>query len=164
MDIEDIPAEVRWKIATKASNMASVASSHALREVVGEEVADQMETMMMGEGGKQAGELAAQLGLPASNAIETSEAWEIVGQILLGPEIESHVVEADKDRIVDRITSCAMLNAHQELGLPFAELPEHCQAYNTNAVESINPKYTQHFTKRMCAGDKYCESYVELKK
>jgi hypothetical protein len=132
-------------------------------EVVDEKVAGQIKNMIMAEGGKQAGELAAKLGLPANNAIETSEAWEIVGTILLGPEIESKVVEAADDRIVDRITGCAMLNAHQELGLDFAELPEHCQAYNTNAVEAINPEYTQHFTKRMCTGDKYCESYVELK-
>jgi L-2-amino-thiazoline-4-carboxylic acid hydrolase len=164
MDIEYIPAEIRWKIATKASTMATVAQSHALQDVVNDEVADQMLSMMMGETGKQAGELAATLGLPAGNAIETSEAWGIVGTILLGPEIESQVVEADENRVVDRITGCAMLNAHQELGLPFFELPGHCQAYNSNTVEAINPKYTQHFTKRMCAGDKYCESYVELKK
>lgn len=164
MDIGDIPAEMRWKIATKASNMASVAQMHAIQEVAGEEAADQMESMIMGEGGKQAGQLAAQLGLPAGNAVETSEAWGIVGMILMGPEIESHVVEADEDHIVDQITGCAMLNAHQELGVSLTGLAEHCQAYNTNAVESINPQYTQHFTKRMCAGDKYCESYVELKK
>lgn len=164
MDIENIPAEVRWKIATKASNIASVAQMHAFEEVAGEEVAGQIENMIMGEGGKQAGELAAQLGLPANNAIETSEAWGIVGTILLGPEIESEVVEADENRIVDRITGCAMLNAHQELGVSLTGLADHCQAYNSNAVEAINPKYTQHFTKRMCAGDKYCESHVELKK
>ncbi|MDP3066593.1 MAG: hypothetical protein Q8N08_07635 [Methanobacteriaceae archaeon] len=164
MDIEDIPAEVRWQIATKASNIASVAQVHALQEVAGEEAADQMECMIMREGGKQAGELAATLGLPAGNAIETSEAWEIMGKILLGPEIESHVVEADENRIVDRITGCAMLNAHQELGAPLAGLPEHCQAYNTNAVESINPRYTQQFSKKMCAGNEYCESTLELKK
>ncbi|MDD1763992.1 MAG: hypothetical protein LUQ70_04695 [Methanobacteriaceae archaeon] len=84
--------------------------------------------------------------------------------ILMGPEIESHVVEADEDHIVDRITGSAMLNAHHELGVSLTGLAEHCQAYNTNAVESINPQYTQHFTKSMCTGDKYCESYVELKK
>lgn len=142
MDIEDIPAEVRWKIATKASNMASVAQMHAIEEFAGEEVANQMESMIMGEGGKQAGELAVQLGLPANNAIETSEAWGIVGTILLGPEIESEVIKADEDCIMDRITGCAMLNAHHELGVSLTGLADHCQAYNTNAVESINPKYT----------------------
>jgi len=164
MDIEDIPAEVRWKIATKASNMASVAQMNAFEEVAGKEAANQMEDIIMGEGGKQAGELAIQLGLPANNAIETSEAWGIVGTIMLGPEIKSEVVEADEDHIVDRITGCAMLNAHQELGVPLTGLAEGCQAYNTNAVEAINPKYTQHFAKRMCAGDEFCESHVELKK
>jgi hypothetical protein len=164
MDIEDIPAEVRWQIATKASNISNVAQSMAVKELVGEEAADHMFKMVMAEGGKQAGELADSLGLPSGNAIETSEAWEIVGKIMLGPEIESHTVEFDKNRIVDRITSCPMLNANKELGAHSSALPEHCQVYNTNAVEAINPKYTQYFSKRMCAGDKYCESTVELKK
>ncbi|MDD1763993.1 MAG: hypothetical protein LUQ70_04700 [Methanobacteriaceae archaeon] len=77
MDIGDIPVEMRLKVATKASNMASVAQMHAIQEVAGEEAADQMESMIMGEGGKQAGQLAVQLGLPAGNAVETVKPGEL---------------------------------------------------------------------------------------
>ena len=126
MNIEDIPAELRWEIATKSSTMASIAQMHAFQEIAGEEAANQIESMVMSEGGKQAGELAAKLGLPSEDAIQTSEAWEIVGKIIMGPEIECNVVEADPERIVERITGCPMLNAHKELGLTLEGLSEHC--------------------------------------
>lgn len=163
MELENIPGEVKWQIATKSANIASVVQDMAFREAVGEEVVNQIQNMLMTEGGKQAGETANLLELPAGNAIETSEAWGIISSITMGPEIESTTVESSKDRVVDRITSCPMLNAHEEVGAPLSGTPEHCQAYNTNAVESINPRYTQYFTKRMCTGDKYCESILELK-
>jgi hypothetical protein len=163
MEVGNIPAELRWQIATKSANIASAALDMAFREAVGDEVVNQIQNMLMAEGGKQAGATAKMLELPSANAAETSKTWEIISSITLGPEIESYTTESSEDRIVDQIKSCPMLNAHNEIGAPLSGTPEHCQTYNTNAVESINPRYTQYFTKRMCTGDEYCESILELK-
>lgn len=163
MELEDIPAEVRWEIATKSAQSLSIGYGMAFRQILGEETVAQVEEAIWAEGGKEIKNIADSLGLPAGNAIEVDDAFGFVGMILLG-KFEYETLEATNERVIQRVTSCPNLNSLKEMNAPIVSTSHICQVYSTIAVEELNPKYTQKFGKRMCAGDEYCEYAVELKK
>lgn len=117
----------------------------------------------MRESGKEIKSIADSLGLPATNAIELDDAFGILGMTLWG-KMEYETIESTNDKVVQRITSCPNLNNHEEMNAPIISMPHLCQVFSKSAVEELNPKYTQNFSKKMCAGDGYCEYAIELKK
>ncbi len=164
VSIKDIPAEVRWEIATKAANSQSVVYDMLVRQIIGDKI-DEIWNVIMSEGGKESKALAESLGLPASNATEIDSTLDIISAIILGPELMGEIVEADERRVIGKITGCPMLNAHRNIGYwSTAGTPAHCQAFCQSSVESLNPRYTMRYMKRMCTGDPYCEYAIELKK
>jgi hypothetical protein len=163
MELEDIPAEVRWEIATRSAQSLSIGYSQAFRQILGDETVEKVEEAIWAEGGKEIKTIADSMGLPAGNAIEVDDAFGFLGMIILG-KMEYETLEATKDRVVQRITSCPNLNAHKEMNIPITSMPHLCQVFSTSAVEELNPEYTQSFSKRICAGDEYCEYAIELKK
>jgi len=134
-----------------------------VRQIIGDKV-DEIWNVIMSEGGKESKALAESLGLPASNAAEIDSTLDIISAIILGPELMGEIVEADERRVIGKITGCTMLNAHRNIGYgSTAGTPAHCQTFCQSSVESLNPRYTMRFTKRMCTGDPYCEYAIELK-
>lgn len=162
VSIENIPAEVRWEIATKSATAMTAAYGVFFERVLGDKYNEIVKLIWI-EGGKEAKELAEKLGLPVQDAQQVDEAWGILSKILYGPEIAWVTVESGKDRAVDRITSCPFLKRHKEMGIDTRESFDPCQAYCRSAVESLNPKYTQRFESGMCRGAPYCMSVVEKK-
>ncbi len=162
--IKDIPAEVRWEIATKAANSQSVVYDMLVRQIIGNKI-DEIWNVIMTEGGKESKIIAESLGLPANNAIEIDDALSIITTIILGPGLESDILEAKEDQVIGRMTGCPMLNAHRSVGYgPTGGTPAHCQAFCQSSVESLNPMFTMRYSKRMCVGDPYCEYAIEFKK
>ncbi len=107
--------------------------------------------------------MAESMELPAENAPDIVDAWEILSKIIMGnPEYET--IESSNDRVVNHITHCpANYNKEKDITATKNTI-EGCQRYCKILVETLNPKYTQKFNKRICSGDDYCESVVELKK
>lgn len=163
MELEDIPAEVRWEIATKAALTSSMGYNMAFREIVGAKTVDQVEDAVDTEAGRQVKIIADSLGLPAASAIEVDDAFGIVGMIIMG-KMEYEPVEITNNRVVQHITNCPILNTGKEMNAPIGSMPNHCQAFSKSAVEGLNQKYTHNFSKQMCAGDEYCQYAIELKK
>jgi len=164
VSIKDIPAEVRWEIATKAANSQSVVYDMLVRQIIGDKI-DEIWNVIMTEGGKESKTLAESLGLPASNAVEIDDTLGIISAIILGPELKGEILEANVQRVTGKITGCPMLNAHRSIGHePTAGTPSHCQAFCQSSVESLNQRYIMRYTKRMCTGDPHCEYVIELKK
>ena len=163
LSIKDVPAEVRWEIATKAANSQSVAYDMLVREIIGDKI-DEIWNLIMAEGGKESRALAESLGLPTGNALEIENALDIISTIILGPELIGETLEADEERVVQKMTGCPMLNAHRNIGHPPIGTHAHCQAFCQSSVESLNPRYTLRYMKRMCTGDPHCEYVIELKK
>jgi hypothetical protein len=160
-NIEDIPAEVRWEMATRSASSQSAAFDMMVRPIIGDKM-DEIWDQIMAEGGKGSKAMAESLGLPTGNAIEVDDASSIIAEIIMGPEFKYEVIEADEDRVRGRFTGCPWLNALQRAGLrPTAGFPNPCQSYSQNSVESLNPKYTMRYDKRMCTGDQYCEYVIE---
>ncbi|KAF5086720.1 hypothetical protein DSECCO2_53670 [anaerobic digester metagenome] len=162
VSVDDIPAEVKWEIAAKSSMDLAMGYSAAMRQVLNDKVADELEETVWAEGGKGIAEIASSIGLPTGNAQEVENAWDVVGAIVM-PGIEAEVVESSPDRVVDKITSCSTCSQAKEEGIPTEAVCRPCRAFNKNAIEALNPSYTQHFTKRMCLGDNYCEAVIEKK-
>lgn len=108
--------------------------------------------------------MAESFGLPTSNAIEIESALDIISTIILGPELVGEILEASEERLIGKTTGCPMLNAHRNIGHPPTKTPAHCQAFCQSSVESLNPRYTIRYTKRMCTGDPHCEYIIEPKK
>ena len=163
VNIKDIPAEVRWEIATKAANSQSVVYDMLVRQIIGDKI-DEIWNVIMTEGGKESKTLAESLGLPASNAVEIESTLGIISTIILGPELMGVILGANEERVIGKTTGCPMLNAHRNIGNEPTGTHAHCQAFCQNSVESLNPRYTMRYTKRMCTGDPHCEYVIELKK
>ena len=164
VSIDDIPAKVRWEIATKAANSQSVAFDMLVRQIIGDKI-DEIWNAIMMEGGKESMALAISLGLPASNAVEIDNTLSVIPAIILGPELKGEVLESNDNLVIGRTNDCPMLNAHRNIRYePTTGTPPHCQAFCQSAVESLNPMYKMRYTKRMCTGDPHCEYIIELMK
>ena len=134
-----------------------------VRQIIGDKI-DEIWNIIMTEGGKESKPMAQSLGLPISNAVEIENTLDIISAIILGPELKGEIFEANEERVIGKITSCPMLNAHRNIGhVPTAGTPAHCQAFCQVSVESLNPLYTARYMKRMCTGDPHCEYVIELK-
>jgi len=162
MELEDIPGDVRWEIATKAGLTLPIAYGLTFRQILGNETVEEVEKAIWTEGGKQLKSIADSLGLPAGDAIEVDDAFGITGMILMG-KVKYETQEAAKDRVVQRITDCPNLNAHKEMFAPIISMPHICQWYSAGAVETLNPKYSIKFSKKMCDGDSFCQYAIALK-
>jgi len=163
VSIEDIPVEVRWEIAAKAASATPLAYDMVFREVLGDRY-DEIELPIYIGAGKEMKSLAAAPGLPTDNAGDLDEAQNVLTTILYGPEFAFGKVEEAGDRVVSKVTGCAVLNQALEMGLdPKVVCLAGCQTLCKSTIENLNPKYTQRFTSAMCAGDPYCEMVIELK-
>lgn len=163
MELEDIPAEVRWEIATKSVVSMAAGYGMAFRQIVGEEPVRKVENALWAEAGKSAKSIADSLGLPARNAIEIDEAFGIAMMTVQGKS-EWEELEKTEDKVVNRITSCPVLNNHIEMNIPIITMQDLCELYSSCAVQSLNHNYDIKFDKKMCKGDGSCEYAIELKK
>jgi len=126
---------------------------------------DEIEMPIWVEGGKESKNIARSLGLPAGSAREIADTVGIVSQILYGPEFQWSVLESQGDQVTSRITGCPLINRAVEMGLdPKTVLLSACHGYSKSIVRELHPGYRLSFKKRMCVGDRYCESVIESRK
>ncbi len=163
INIEDIPAENRWKIAAKSASAMPLIYDMHFRKVLGEKY-DAIERPIWIEGGKEVKNLATALGLHSDNAIEVNKAFGIIGTILYGPEFKFNIVEETKDRVVENMIGCPILNRAREMGLdPEIVALKACMTFDKSAVENLNPEYTHRLNANMCSGSRHCEMVIERK-
>jgi len=161
ISIEDITSDKRWEIAAKSASAMPLIYDMHFRKVLGEKY-DEIERSIWTEGGKEVKNLATALGLPSDNAIEVNEAFGVIGTILFGPEFRFGIVEATKDRVVQKVIECPILNMAREMGLhPETVALKACMTFHKSAVENLNPEYTHRLNANMCSGSRYCEMIIE---
>ena len=162
--LTDIPAKVRWEIAARAANSQSVACYMPVRQLISDRI-DEIWNAIITEAGRQSKAMAQYLCLPAGNALEIDSTLGIISTIIVGPEFRGETLDAGKTHVIGRIDGCPMLNAYRNLGQDKPTgTASHCQAFCGSSVQSLNPRYTMRYTKRMCIGDDHCEYTIELKK
>ncbi|WP_414468425.1 hypothetical protein [Methanobacterium sp. ACI-7] len=122
-----------------------------------------MKELRIEEAGKEMKEILNSLEMPVENAYELYKAWEHLTRIMRG-KAEYKNILANNDLVINRITDCVILKTHKETDTPEISVSEGCSKYARTVIETLNPKYTHRFTKKICEGDPYCESIIELKK
>jgi hypothetical protein len=163
--IGNIPADVRWMIATRAANDLPFAYTATFRQVVGEmyekELAGALRTVWEAAGAEQA-VYAQAFGLPVNSARAVAETFSTLSVLFLGPEMDNGIVTGGPgNSAVVTLDSCPMCSRAEKFGMDRRAVSGDCAAYCTGAVGSLNPGFSVRFTKRLCAGDGNCEIRVE---
>ena len=162
--VEKVPAENRWTIATQALTGATVVTSKALRDVLGQEKYNEIVGQIWTEGGKAHKQIADALGLAGDDAKSAAETVQLVATVMMGPELKVETVEATAEKAVVRATECPWWNRMKELGISDVDSSVGDAAWCNGLAKSLNPKLTVSLTKAMPRGDSYCEWVYELQK
>lgn len=164
VEIKDIPAEVRWSLATRGASALPLAYAQVYRARHGSELGE-ISNVIWEEGGKTQGALARAFNMPLKNAEDVARAFSTLSTVMLGPELEGDVqVAQGRDSACVATTSCPYLSRAREMGEDPAILCPDCGAYCTAAVESLNPAYGITFEDRMCLGAETCQMRIEPKR
>lgn len=103
------------------------------------------------------------LGLPSEEILDICNAWELISKITMG-NFKYKILKSNDDYVLFQVTDCPILNSIKDTDVPSSDLADGCRNYSLTMVQTLNPKYTQYFTKMKCDGDECCEGIVELKK
>jgi len=162
--IEQIPAELRWSIATRAATALPFAYHRMIQEGFGGGFEESVQAIWR-EAGKGQGALARGFAMPLKNAADVAMAYSTLSTIVLGPELQGEVkVAKDRDCAEIVISSCPMCSRAVEMGLDPHTNCAPCRAYGESAVESLNPAYGIAHRSGMCVGDEHCEIRIEPKR
>jgi hypothetical protein len=96
-------------------------------------------------------------------ASEIDEVFGVVSSIVFGPSFDWNISSLAEDRMVMKITGCPLLEEANRKGRDLEELSKTCQTYCRSAVENLNPKCSQVYTRKMCSGDGYCENVISIR-
>jgi hypothetical protein len=162
--IEKIPPETRWQIATKGLTGAFMACANALRLAVDEAKYNEVIAELWFQAGKSVKELVDAFGVPVGDARQINEAMTLAGQVGMGPELEVEFAEATQDRCIGRVSKCPWYERSKELGIDGRFCRVGHQRWGDGIIESTNPDFAFNITKTMPAGDPYCEVIIERKK
>lgn len=161
--IEQIPAELRWSIATRAATAMPFAYHRAVMERFGGGFEESVQAIWR-EAGKEQGALARGFAMPLKTAADVAEAYSTISTLLLGPELQGEVkVAKDRDCAEIVVTSCPMCSRAAEMGMDSRATCASCRAYGEAAVKSLNPAYGVAYRSGMCVGDEECRIRVEPK-
>lgn len=161
--IEQIPAEIRWSIATRAATAMPFAYHRAVMERYGEGFEESIVEIWR-EAGKGQGALARGFAMPLKNAADVAEAYSTISTLLLGPELQGDVKAAkDRDCAEIVVASCPMSSRAAEMGMDPRTCCADCRAYGESAVESLNPSYGIAHLSGICVGDAECRMRIEPK-
>ncbi|MDD4255839.1 MAG: hypothetical protein PHP59_10760 [Methanofollis sp.] len=164
VEITDIPAEVRWSLATRGASALPLAYAKVYRERHGGELGE-ISGAIWTEAGKTQGALARAFTMPLKNAEDVTRAFSTLSTVMLGPELKGEVqVAQDRDCARVVTTSCPYLSRAGEMGEASETICPDCRAYCTAAVESLNPAYGIAFGSRMCLGGETCQMTIEPKR
>lgn len=161
VEINQIPAEVRWSLATRAMTAVPIAYSQAVRRRFGSGFEDLDEEVWEEIGKSQAG-LARAFNFPLRDAGDVARAFGTLSTLLLGPELQGEMkVAEDRDCAAMYTTACPMVSRAREIGEETPSLCPACRAYTASAVAALNPEYEVTYRSGICVGDRQCEIRIE---
>ncbi|QSZ67263.1 hypothetical protein RJ40_06980 [Methanofollis aquaemaris] len=161
VEMNQIPAEVRWSLATRATTAIPIAYGRAIRGRFGSGFEDLDEEVWEEIGKSQAG-LARAFNFPLRDAGDVARAFGTLSVLLLGPELQGEVKVAEgRDCAALYTTACPMVSRAREVGEETNSLCPACRAYTATAVSSLNPEYGVTYRSGICVGDRRCEVQIE---
>ena len=163
-NVDQVPAEARWAMATKGLTGALTAYQNVLLNMAGREKYDEIMGQIWGQIGKVSADMTKASGVEGDNAQSAAFAFASSVMIAMGPEYQIEVVEASEDRTVMKISECAFWNRMGEFGISKDLLSAGDNAFAKSFMETLNPKVTMKHGKRMHLGASHCEWIFETKK
>lgn len=115
---------------------------------------------LLNEMAKEMKSISDSLGLQARNALEITNSFESVINIMVG-KFEYEIITATKDHVISHINKCPILSS-SEMNIPLEVNSDICPKYCARFVKTLNSDYTCKFTKKLCDNDPYCELILEL--
>ena len=163
--LSDIPAEIRWDIATKCADAIPFAYDRALRQIAADkpEEIEQAEREIWKNIGKSQGQIAKELGYTANNALEVAEAINELSTTMFGPELKGEAEQSQGDSAILVIKKCPLVKNTKRFNKDPRESCTLCNAFFIAAGENLNSKYRIDFDKHICMGDAFCQMQVSKK-
>jgi hypothetical protein len=140
VDIERIPVEIRWRLATRMLTYLPFAYQHALRDRVGEDY-EALENGIFSGLARESGLIALAFQLPRRNAPEIAATLATISGIMYGPSLEWSATPDAEDRSVMRVSGCPSADLAKEFGFPCTEACNACRSYMSTLVGHLNSEY-----------------------
>ena len=158
--VENIPAEVRWNVASQASTGTAVALDAAIQEAVGPEKRKEILMKLYAGFGPGVKQIIDALGLPTDNAEAAVKAVTCAMTIMHGTEMQLDITEASPQRVASKVTGCPFPLRMNEMGVKMDCSPV-CTAAIEAAYDAVNPKLKVDVgDKCINRGDANCGEFV----
>lgn len=162
--VDQIPAETRWAIATKALTGALAAHLQIIFSLAGKEKYPEILRQIWPQIGQASAELAKALGMTGDNAQAAAEAGAAICLCAMGPEYKIEEIVVSGDKTVMKITECPWWNRMKESGISHDLLSAGDLVFWDSFIKTLSPKVTMKHGKQMHRGDPYCEWIFATKK
>jgi len=175
--LEKIPVKKRWEITAKILTNLIVMKAVRIRYLFATEEGviapsmawekyEEINTKIWSEGGRKfIPWVKGMFNIPVEDAIGADKLIEVAAALMVGPELETEIVEATAEKAISRITKCPWWVRNLENGLT-PELmicPTACHLWGEEGLKAVNPKLSYKITKSMPWRDPYCEFGCEFK-
>jgi predicted ArsR family transcriptional regulator len=162
VDVERVPAEMRWRLATRMLTYLPFAYHHMFRDPVGEEYVS-FEKRIFQDLARESRAIAAAFQLPVRNAVDLSQTLESVASVMYGPGMGWILREHSEDSVVIRVRECPNVDLAREFGFDMKNACNACRSYTTTLLESLNPEYSLSFSGEIDPGGYLCEMTLSRK-
>ena len=160
-DINRIPDDVKWKIASENASRLPALYDAAFREIVGKRY-DEIEQVVWMELSRTVFSIAQTLSLPVDNATDLAETLRIVMILLFGPGFRSESLKVSEDRAVIVVKRCPLIDEGTAVGIEGDRTFHKCMALTLTSVPHLNKNYSARFVRTMCDGDRQCEIKISV--
>jgi predicted ArsR family transcriptional regulator len=155
-DINKIPDDIKWKIASENAARLPALYDAAFREIVGKRY-DEIEQTIWMELSRTAFSIAHTLSLPVGTAQDLAETMRTVMILLFGLGFKSETLKVGEDRSVIIVRRCPFIDEGTALGAGGARTFHKCMALTLASVPHMNKEFGARFVRTMCDGDRQCE-------
>lgn len=162
VDVERVPVEMRWRLATRMLTYLPFAYHNVFRDPVGEAYVS-FENRIFRDLARESRAIAAAFQLPVRNAVDLSQTLESVAAVMYGPGMGWILREHSEDAVVIRVRECPNVDLAREFGFDIRKACNACQSYTMTLLESLNPEYRLSFSDPTDSGGDVCEMTISRK-
>jgi hypothetical protein len=161
-DLNSIPDEVKWRIASEFSTKLPFLYDRAFRSALGDRY-DEIEQEVWMDAAGTAFEIAKSLGLPVGTAEDLAETMRTIMVILFGPGFKSETLKVSDDGAVIITRRCPFIASTSEADAGGRHTFRKCMAFTLSSIPRLNNNYSARFVRTMCTGDRQCEVKISRK-
>jgi hypothetical protein len=159
VDIERVPVEMRWRLATRMLTFLPFAYHHVFQERVGEEYRS-YENRIFSDLARESKAIAVAYQMPVTNAVDLSQTLGSVAAVMFGPFRGWILREHSEDNAVILIRGCPNMDLAREFGFAVRDACNACQSYTATLLESLNADFRLTFSAAAAPEGEVCEMRI----